>query len=93
VHKYDPAANRGFERAIEFVHPTRPTAVPDELVRHIHGEHTKGKSMHQIARDLNAGQTPTAHGGAQWWPSTVRSVLVRSSPPETARASAPHSAP
>jgi hypothetical protein len=57
--------------------PGRPTAVPDELVRHIHAEHTKGKSLHQIARELNASQTPTAHGGAQWWPSTVRAVLRR----------------
>jgi hypothetical protein len=59
------------------VPPGRPTSVPDELVRHIQAEHGKGKSLHQIARDLNASQTPTAHGGAQWWPSTVRAVLRR----------------
>jgi hypothetical protein len=57
--------------------PGRPPAVPDELVRHIQTEHTKGKSLRQIARDLNASQMPTAHGGAQWWPSTVRAVLNR----------------
>ena len=34
-----------------------------------------GKSLGQIARDLNADGVPTAHGGAQWWPSTVRVVL------------------
>ena len=55
----------------------RPAAVPAELVRHIEAEHAAGKSLRQIARDLNASQTPTAHGGAQWWPSTVRSVLIR----------------
>jgi hypothetical protein len=59
--------------------PGRPTAVPDELVRHIRAEHAGGKSLRQIARDLNASQTPTAHGGAQWWPSTVRAVLSRES--------------
>lgn len=59
--------------------PGRPTAVPDELVRHIQEEHAKGESIRQIARDLNASQTPTAHGGAQWWPSTVRAVLRRES--------------
>jgi hypothetical protein len=57
--------------------PGRPTAVPDDLVRQIQAEHAKGKSLRQIARSLNASQTPTAHGGAQWWPSTVRSVLRR----------------
>jgi Recombinase len=66
--------------------PGRPTAVPDELVRRIKAEHTGGKSLRQIARDLNASQTPTAHGGARWWPSTVRSILVRSGLPELARA-------
>jgi hypothetical protein len=58
--------------------PGRPTAVPDELVLRIQAEHAKGKSLRQIARDLNASQTPTAHGGAQWWSSTVRAVLRRS---------------
>jgi hypothetical protein len=58
--------------------PGRPTAVPDELVLQIQAEHAKGKSLRQIARDLNASQTSTAHGGAQWWPSTVRAVLRRS---------------
>jgi hypothetical protein len=68
--------------------PGRPAIVPDELVRHIQAEHAKGKSLRQIARDLNASQTPTANGGAQWWPSTVRAVLSRSSPPATTRAGA-----
>jgi hypothetical protein len=36
------------------------------------------KTSPQIARELNATGTPTAHGGAQWWPSTVRAVLRRS---------------
>lgn len=57
--------------------PGRPTTLPDELVRHIGAERMKGKSLRQIARDLNASRTPTAHGGAQWWPSTVRAVLSR----------------
>lgn len=64
--------------------PGRPTAVPDELVLHIQAEHAKGRSLRQIARDLNARQTPTAHGGAQWWASTVRVVLARGSPPMSA---------
>lgn len=63
--------------------PGRPPVVSAELVRRIQKEQTLGKSLRQIARDLNASQTPTAHGGAQWWPSTVRAVLARSRPPET----------
>src|SRR6266545_619818 len=55
----------------------RPTAVPHELVRRIRAEHARGVSIRQITRDLNAIQAPTAHGGAQWWPSTVRAVLRR----------------
>lgn len=53
----------------------RPTAVPSDLVERIRAERAAGKSLAQIARELNARGTPTAHGGRQWWPSTVRSVL------------------
>ncbi len=67
--------------------PGRPTALPDDLVLHIQAEHAKGKSMRRIARDLNATGTPTAHGGVQWWASTVRAVVRRESgsPREPAR--------
>ena len=27
-------------------------------------------------RELNDEGIPTAHGGAQWWPSTVRSIVL-----------------
>jgi Recombinase len=64
----------------------RPAVVPDELVRRIQAEHANGRSLRQIARDLNDTETPTAHGGRQWWPSTVRSVLARRSLPEAAQA-------
>lgn len=55
----------------------RPRAVAPRLVARIQAEHTSGKSLGAIARDLNASRMPTAHGGAQWWPSTVRGVLRR----------------
>lgn len=55
----------------------RPPALPPELAERIVGEHAAGKSLRKIAADLNATQTPTAHGGAQWWPSTIRAVLRR----------------
>lgn len=45
-------------------------------------------SLAEIARTLTAEGIFTAHGGRQWWPSTVRAVLVRESPRKAARASA-----
>src|SRR6266511_5867382 len=58
----------------------RPPILPPAVVKRIRAERAAGKSLAQIARDLNASGTPTAHGGRQWWPSTVRNVLVRPSP-------------
>ena len=60
--------------------PGRPALIPSEVVSRIRAEHAAGSSLAQIARDLNATRTPTAHGGAQWWPSTVRAVLRRTLP-------------
>lgn len=57
--------------------PGRPQAVPPELVRHLRAERAGGKSLRHIARELNASGTPTAHGGAQWWPSTIQALLRR----------------
>jgi Recombinase len=53
----------------------RRPMLPDDVVRRIAVGYDAGKSLGQIARDLNANGVPTAHGGAQWWPSTVRVVL------------------
>ena len=55
----------------------RPGVLPHELVKEIRTWHADGQSLAQIARELNAAGTPTAHGGARWWPSTVRAVLER----------------
>ncbi len=55
---------------------TRLIPTPD-LVDRIRCEREAGKSLREIARKLNANATPTAHGGARWWPSTVRAVLLR----------------
>ena len=66
-------------RARELRRPSRPSGrpavLPPELVERISGDHAAGKTLAQIARDLNASGTPTAHGGRRWWPSTVRAVL------------------
>ena len=57
--------------------PGRPAAVAPSIVERIRAEHAAGKSLAGIAHELNADQEPTAHGGAQWWPSTLRAVLRR----------------
>ncbi|MEK6277740.1 MAG: recombinase family protein [Actinomycetota bacterium] len=56
----------------------RPPAIPEPVVRRIQRERDAGKSMAAIADSLNAAGVPTAHGGSQWWPATVRAVLERS---------------
>jgi hypothetical protein len=68
------------ERARRSRPPGRPAALPPGLVARIRAERAAGKSLAQIARDLNAVGVPTAHGGRQWWPSTVRVVLTRLEP-------------
>jgi Recombinase len=58
--------------------PGRRAVVPAEVVDQIRAERVGGKSFARIASDLNAKGIPTAHGGSQWWPSTVRAVFRRS---------------
>jgi len=57
--------------------PGRPATLAPGIIERIRAEHAAGRSLGQIARELNAEQVATAHGGAQWWPSTVRAVLRR----------------
>jgi hypothetical protein len=57
--------------------PGRTPTVPADVVARIRTEHASGKSLREIADDLTAAQTPTAHGGRRWWHSTVRAVLRR----------------
>ncbi len=55
----------------------RKSAVPPEIAQRIHYERSVGKSLRQIADNLNTEGIPTAHGGERWWPSTVRAVVQR----------------
>jgi hypothetical protein len=55
----------------------RPRQVPEQVVERVEAAHTAGQSLGEIARELNADSVPTAQGGRQWWPSTVRAVLNR----------------
>jgi hypothetical protein len=63
----------------------RPTAalqgrqrqLPQHVVERIQAAHAAGQTLGEIAREFNAESVPTAQGGRQWWPSTVRAVLTR----------------
>jgi hypothetical protein len=57
----------------------RPTSLPDSVVARIRVEYARGRSLGEIARTLTSDGVPTAHGGRQWWPSTVRGVIGRTS--------------
>ncbi len=58
----------------------RRPGIPSDLRRRICAEHAAGSSLAEIARGLNRDEVPTAQGGREWWPSTVKAVLDRSSP-------------
>lgn len=80
-------AERRHEARAERRRPARPgrkPSLPPEVVARICGEHAKGDTLGEIARRLNADGVRTSQGGRQWWASTVRSVLIRWSPPESA---------
>jgi DNA invertase Pin-like site-specific DNA recombinase len=55
----------------------RPATLDRKVVARIKRERGRGKTLAQIAERLNADGVPTAHGGRQWYPGTVRAVLSR----------------
>lgn len=52
----------------------RPPGLPEPVRRRIVRERKQGRSLRAIAAGLNAEGVPTAQGGKQWWPTTVRLV-------------------
>jgi DNA invertase Pin-like site-specific DNA recombinase len=54
----------------------RPQVLPADLAAGISRKRKAGRSLQAIADSLNRDLVPTAHGGSQWWPSTVAKVLV-----------------
>ena len=57
------------------VRPGRPPVLSKKVVSRIKREARAGRSLREIARRLNHDEIPTAHGGASWRHSTIRSVL------------------
>jgi DNA invertase Pin-like site-specific DNA recombinase len=55
----------------------RPPTLDDSVRRRIVADREAGGSWAQIARDLNAESIPTAQGGREWHPATVRYVALR----------------
>lgn len=62
----------------------RKSTLPPDVVTRIGHERAQGGSLAAIAERLNRDGIPTGQGGRQWWPSTVRTVLVRSGSPSSA---------
>jgi DNA invertase Pin-like site-specific DNA recombinase len=54
----------------------RPRQLPKKVRTRIKRRRAAGKSLAAIAGELNRDEVPTAHGGARWYPSTVRAVLA-----------------
>lgn len=53
----------------------RPQSLSSSLRTRIAAERKAGRSFATIAAALNDESVPTAQGGRQWWPSTVRAAL------------------
>ena len=54
----------------------RPRQLPDDVLNRIRTEREDGETLTAIADGLNRDAVPTAQGGKQWWPSTVRAVCA-----------------
>jgi DNA invertase Pin-like site-specific DNA recombinase len=54
----------------------RPRAMSGSVRARIVEERQAGRTMAAIAKGLNADGIPTARGGRQWYPSTVKAALT-----------------
>jgi hypothetical protein len=64
-HLRDPWPGRG-----------RPEHLGEEIVSRIVSQRRAGRSFAAIAAGLNGDGIATAHGGARWWPATVRKIVA-----------------
>lgn len=56
--------------------PVGKTEAAPEVAAHVLEMRHAGLGYGEIARRLNADGLPTARGGRQWWPSSVRSLCA-----------------
>lgn len=63
------------EKRAQGIRLGRPPTLPAETRARIAAERSSGKTLAAVADSLNAEGVATAHGGAKWWPATVRAVL------------------
>jgi DNA invertase Pin-like site-specific DNA recombinase len=63
-------------RRAEGVQLGRPRTLAPATRDRILAAHQAGEGWSAIARALNNDEVPTAHGGARWYPSTVRAVAL-----------------
>ena len=54
----------------------RPSALPREVLERILAARKEGLTWRSIADGLNLDKIPTAQGGKQWWPSSVRKAAT-----------------
>jgi DNA invertase Pin-like site-specific DNA recombinase len=57
----------------------RPRTMDEDVRQRITRMRKRGKTLSEIAETLNRTGAPTAHGGRQWYPSTVQKALRHSS--------------
>jgi DNA invertase Pin-like site-specific DNA recombinase len=53
----------------------RPRTLSEEVVSRIVRERAAGSTLARIGADLEDAHVSTSHGGARWWPATVKAVL------------------
>ena len=55
--------------------PGRPSSTPPAVAQRIRELRAEGMTLQAICDRLNADRVPTPRGGAQWRPTSLRSVL------------------
>nr|WP_281070320.1 recombinase family protein [Paeniglutamicibacter kerguelensis] len=63
------------QRKREGVKLGRRTELPVAVVKRIKAERRDGATYTAIANGLTEDGTPTAQGGARWYPATVKKIL------------------
>lgn len=61
----------------------RAILVPVPIRKRILAEHASGRGWSAIAAALNDDAIPTVHGGAKWYPATVRKMVLSAQLPES----------